>query len=178
MIKLAALAADQGKHNVAFMCYFLLGNIEACIDLLCSINRIPEAAFLARTYAPSHVSRIVKLWRKDLEKVNPKAAESLADPMEYENLFPDIKLALQAEELLNVERKHPSPASTYPDLKDGIARDMIAEMRARTDSEKGGDDGLIVLDEAIDGLSASTGEGEGDGEEISLDDDVDLEKSD
>ena len=41
---------------------------------------------------PSHVSRIVKLWRKDLEKVNPKAAESLADPMEYENLFPDIKL--------------------------------------------------------------------------------------
>jgi len=51
-------------------------------------------SFTQSCFYPSHVSRIVKLWRKDLEKVNPKAAESLADPMEYENLFPDIKLVL------------------------------------------------------------------------------------
>lgn len=36
--------------------------------LLCS-NRIPEAAFMARTYLPSQVSRIVALWRNDLKKV-------------------------------------------------------------------------------------------------------------
>jgi len=157
MTKLAALAADQGKNNVSFMCYFLLGNIEACIDLLCSINRIPEAAFLARTYAPSHVSRIVKVWRKDLEKVNPKAAESLADPMEYENLFPDIKLALQAEQLLNDERKLHVSAAAYPDLKDSVSRDMVAEMRARLDSsyEKGEE---IVLDEFEESTHGLEGE--------------------
>lgn len=39
------------------------------------------------------------LWREDLRKVNPKAAESLADPSQYANLFPDMEAALQAEAL-------------------------------------------------------------------------------
>lgn len=33
-------------------------------------NRIPEAAFMARTYTPSEVSNVVALWRNDLKKVN------------------------------------------------------------------------------------------------------------
>lgn len=32
--KLASLAKDQGKQNVAFMCLFLLGKLEECIQLL------------------------------------------------------------------------------------------------------------------------------------------------
>ena len=40
---------------------------------------------------------MVQLWRKDLAKINPKAAESLADPAQYANLFPDMDLALKAE---------------------------------------------------------------------------------
>ena len=42
---------------------------------------------------------MVALWRKDLQKINPKAAESLADPGQYANLFPGMDLALQAEQL-------------------------------------------------------------------------------
>ncbi len=38
------------------------------------------------------------MWKKDLEKINPKAAESLADPEEYPNLFPDLDLALEVRE--------------------------------------------------------------------------------
>jgi coatomer subunit beta' len=127
---LAQLAADQGKNNVAFMCYFMLGRVDDCLKLLCSTGRIPEAAFLARTYAPSHVSGTVKLWREDLQKVNPKAAESLADPTEYENLFPDIRLGLKAEELLADERSRPLPASAYLEQRDINAdRDLIAQLR-------------------------------------------------
>ena len=40
----------------------------------------------------------VQLWRKDLAKINPKAAEALADPAQYPNLFPDLDVALQAEQ--------------------------------------------------------------------------------
>jgi hypothetical protein len=58
-----------------------------------------QAAFFARTYLPSRVSEVVGLWRKDLAKINPKAAESLADPAQYANLFPDMDLALEAEKL-------------------------------------------------------------------------------
>ncbi len=43
--------------------------------------------------------QVVQLWRKDLSKINPKAAESLADPAQYKNLFPNIDLALQAEQV-------------------------------------------------------------------------------
>ena len=43
--------------------------------------------------------QVVALWRADLAKVNPKAAESLADPAKYPNLFPDLELAVAAEKL-------------------------------------------------------------------------------
>ena len=41
----------------------------------------------------------MKLWKEDLGKVNKKAADSLADPSEYENLFPEFQEALQAEKV-------------------------------------------------------------------------------
>ncbi|WJX14384.1 hypothetical protein P8452_04658 [Trifolium repens] len=81
--KLATLAEEQGKNNIAFLCLFMLGKLEDCLQLLVESNRIPEAALMARSYLPSKVSEIVAIWRKDLSKVNPKAAESLADPEEY-----------------------------------------------------------------------------------------------
>jgi coatomer subunit beta' len=95
--KLATLAKEQGKNNVAFLCLFMLGKLEDCLQLLVESNRIPEAALMARSYLPSKVSEIVALWRKDLSKVNSKAAESLADPEEYSNLFEDWQVALSVE---------------------------------------------------------------------------------
>jgi coatomer subunit beta' len=50
MVKLAKLAADNGRTNVAFVAYLLTGNVEACADLLISTHRLPEAAFFVRTY--------------------------------------------------------------------------------------------------------------------------------
>ena len=55
--------------------------------------------------------RVVELWREDLAKTNAKAAQSLADPTEYENLFPELKQALQAEEFL--KRGSLLPAATF-----------------------------------------------------------------
>lgn len=46
--------------------------LDQCLELLIKTNRLPEAAFLARTYLPSQVSRVVKLWRENLAKVNQK----------------------------------------------------------------------------------------------------------
>uniref|UniRef100_A0A2P2MUN1 Uncharacterized protein MANES_04G122600 n=1 Tax=Rhizophora mucronata TaxID=61149 RepID=A0A2P2MUN1_RHIMU len=66
---LASLAKEQGKNNVAFLCMFMLGKLEECLQLLVESNRIPEAALMARSYLPSKVSEIVAIWRKDLSKV-------------------------------------------------------------------------------------------------------------
>ena len=65
------------------------------LQLLLGAGRAPEAAFLARTYLPSRQSDMVQLWREALKAVNPKAAESIADPMDYPNLFEGLDYALK-----------------------------------------------------------------------------------
>ncbi|XP_066379126.1 coatomer subunit beta'-1-like isoform X2 [Miscanthus floridulus] len=102
--KLASLATEHGKNNVAFLCLFMLGKVEDCIQLLVDSNRIPEAALMARSYLPSKVPEIVAIWRNDLSKINPKAAESLADPSEYPNLFEDWQVALTVEKNIASQR--------------------------------------------------------------------------
>ena len=116
MQQLATQAKEAGRLNVAFIAYFLTGQVESAIQLLIDGNRIPEAAFLARTYLPSQISRsttffisltvsltfspfpqcrVLDLWKADLKQINEKAAEALADPAKYPNLFPDLDLALK-----------------------------------------------------------------------------------
>jgi coatomer subunit beta' len=54
--KLGEAASEAGKNNVAFLSYFLLGDLEKCLDVLIQSGRLPEAAFFTRTYLPSQVS--------------------------------------------------------------------------------------------------------------------------
>lgn len=64
--KLGDTAVDSGKNNIAFMANFILGNVEECLNILVKTNRLPEAAFFARTYLPSEISRILPLWKTEL----------------------------------------------------------------------------------------------------------------
>ncbi|KAF6098981.1 COPI coat complex subunit beta 2 [Phyllostomus discolor] len=127
--KLAEGAERDGKNNVAFMSYFLQGKLDACLELLIRTGRLPEAAFLARTYLPSQVSRVVKLWRESLSKVNQKAAESLADPTEYENLFPGLKEAFVAEEWVKETHASLWPAKQYPLVTPNEERNVMEEAK-------------------------------------------------
>ena len=135
MVSKLGLQADQaGKHNVSFLSYFLLGDLERCLEILISSNRIPEAAFFARTYLPSEISRVVDMWRVQLGKVNEKAGQSLADPkvsrdlylstnteingfnQDYANLFPDYMASMQAQQMLAKERKKNIPAEDWKEI--------------------------------------------------------------
>jgi len=47
---------------------------------------------------PSHhikSNRVLEIWKTDLKAINEKAAEALADPVKYPNLFPDLNWALK-----------------------------------------------------------------------------------
>lgn len=72
--ELGARAAALGKANVAYMARLLSGDVDGCIEVLLEGGRVPEAAFFARTYAPSQVSRIVALWKADLGTSHSHAA--------------------------------------------------------------------------------------------------------
>merc|ERR1719402_895602 len=129
MEKLAVDAEKNGKYNVSFLAYFSLGRLEECLELLCKSNRLPEAAFLARTYLPSQVPRIIALWKVDLAKTNKKAADSLADPTQYANLFPDLQEAIKAEQLLTHERKNLRKATDYVDVENNLDRNALEEVQ-------------------------------------------------
>ncbi|XP_075999730.1 coatomer subunit beta'-like [Genypterus blacodes] len=125
--KLAEGAEKEGKTNVAFLTYFLQGQLDKCLDLLVKTNRLPEAAFLARTYLPSQVSRVVKLWKESLSKVNQKAADALADPTQYSNLFPGLQQAELAEHYLKETHVGVRPAAEYTLIMPNEDRNILEE---------------------------------------------------
>ncbi|XP_028394124.1 coatomer subunit beta'-like [Dendronephthya gigantea] len=145
--KLAESALEKGKNNVAFLAFYLLGRLEDCLELLCNTGRYPEAAFMARTYLPSHVSRVVALWKEDLAKHNKKAANSLADPTEYENLFPEFQEALKAEQFLKKERMNLVAAADYPRLTNNFDRNIFEEIKGVDPTE----------DSSVDNVTDSVG---------------------
>ncbi|KAL3366453.1 hypothetical protein AABB24_011235 [Solanum stoloniferum] len=135
--ELASLAKEHGRNNVAFLCLFLLGKVEDCVQLLVDSNRIPEAAFMARSYLPSKVSEIVAMWRKDLNKVNQKAAEALADPEEYPNMFEHWQIAHAVEARVAEERGVYPPAADYGNYADRPTSNLVeAFSNMRMDEEE------------------------------------------
>jgi len=118
--KLAESTNTNGKNNISFLSYLLLGDLEKCLELLIETDRLPEAAFFARSYLPSKMSYIVGLWKDSLSKTNKKTSESLANPDEYDNLFPHYQELLNTEIYLQGERKRQLPAATY--IKTPVSR--------------------------------------------------------
>lgn len=104
---------ETGKNNISFLTYFMLGDLDKCLEILVKTDRIPEAAFFARTYAPSRITEMVKLWREKLSAKSEKAGESLADPEKYENLFPGYRESLEVEKYMREQYKKRIPASEY-----------------------------------------------------------------
>merc|ERR1711971_553401 len=105
------------------------------MGILIGSNRIPEAAFFARTYLPSEISRVVALWRGQLGKVNEKAGQSLADPADYANLFPDYQASLQAQQMLARERANVIPAADFKEIMPNHERNPLEELSALADEE-------------------------------------------
>ncbi|KAI8605370.1 coatomer subunit beta'-like protein [Dissophora ornata] len=131
MAKLADMAKAAGKSNIAFACYLNLGQVENCIEILIETERIPEAALLARTYLPSAVPRVMKLWKESLVAAGrTKTADALADPTEYEDMFPDLQYGLQAEEVVKAAKAVPVPAAAYVQWKEISHRDIIADIKS------------------------------------------------
>ena len=75
---------------------------------------------MARTYMPSMMSGVLQKWKTDLKSINEKAAEALADPEKYPNLFPDLEWALKIEKMFLEGREKFVPATDYNIAKDQL----------------------------------------------------------
>ena len=128
--------------SLSFSLSSLSLRIEDCLEILISTGRLAEAGFFAQTYLPSQISRfvskacvprigsivvmaidcsrVVELWQEQVSKTNSKAAQSIADPKQYENLFPNFQTSLKAERYLQRERSVLRPAADYPHVQVNI----------------------------------------------------------
>ncbi len=101
MAKVAAMSREDGRGNMAFVASLMLGRVEDCTALLRGSGRFAEAAFFARTYAPSELATVMPEWRADAAKHSKRAAEALAEPpvagAASNERFPDFDVALSAE---------------------------------------------------------------------------------
>lgn len=120
----------DGKNNISFVCHLLLGNLEKCLDILISTDRLPEAAFFARSYMPDRISHVVGLWRQQLSAINEKAGQSLADPKDYDNLFPGLQDAIAAQHMLAKEFATLPPALAAKTLPPNNERNPVQEVLA------------------------------------------------
>ena len=142
MERLAVAATAHGKSNVGFVAYLLTGNVEKCAEILVSTNRLPEAALFARTYLPSKIDEIVALWKTDLAKISETAAEALASPSSNPELFPDMEIGLQVEQMFLAQRDSVKGvglmAGEYATAKGDLDLNLIELIKSRSGGGGGG----------------------------------------
>jgi len=66
LLSLAELAEISGFYNVAYSSYFLLNDLEKCLDILVKSHKYPEAALFCRTYYTSKLAETLELWNKEI----------------------------------------------------------------------------------------------------------------
>lgn len=76
-----------------------------------------------------------------MKQTNEKAAEALADPVKYPNLFPDFDVSLQVEEMFLKARENFVPANLYSSAKNDLDLNLIeiVKMQLLQKQEQGQD---------------------------------------
>lgn len=92
------------------------------------------------------------LWKTELGKINEKAGQSLADPEQYENLFPGFTEALKTQQFLAEREPGLLPAGYATKTSLNIERDAVEEMKQ---NESQGSFQYSKLDKPLDGAASS-----------------------
>lgn len=99
---------------------FFCSRIDAISEALNA--RLPRY----RTYLPNKISYVLELWRAEVDKVNKKVGQSLADPEKYDNLFPGFHDSIKTQQYL-LREKQLLPASDAVE----VSRILIVEAREK-----------------------------------------------
>ncbi|CAE7741836.1 COPB2, partial [Symbiodinium microadriaticum] len=160
VLNLAHIARSSGRSNVAFLAFFVTGRIENCIQLL------------------YYKYSVLELWKMDLRTINEKAADALADPEKYPNLFPDLQWALKVEDMFKSARNNFVSASSYLTSKEDINLKLIeiVKMQSLLQSSQS-----VVPEETVETATATAKNSAGiaqHGDDIVVNDDSNVETHD
>lgn len=93
--KLSILAEESelnGFNNVAYTSYFMVNNVDKCLEILIKSKRFSEAALFCRTYCPNKISEALELWNNELNSDDQysRIAQNVINPidnLDEENLM-------------------------------------------------------------------------------------------
>lgn len=159
--RLAEMAREKDIYNASFLSYFILGDLRQALAVLVETGRLPEAAFFARAYLPSEVSRVLALWKETPKGRTDKSVQALADPNQYENLFPNFQQALRAAEErdralgVTADGGSASGSSTAPTRRFRAKDYLAVKERLESGGEPAALQLLLQQEESGDGLSLS-----------------------
>ncbi|CAD5116337.1 DgyrCDS5237 [Dimorphilus gyrociliatus] len=134
--RVAEASREAKQNNISFMAYFIRGKLDECLEILIESQRLTEAAFFARTYLPSKVSDTVQKWKEFAASQSKKVAQSLADPADYENLFPEMSEHLKTEKYLKLQYQTKIPAAAALHIPPNWERKPVEEMMESLNSGK------------------------------------------
>ncbi|EGR29436.1 hypothetical protein IMG5_155860 [Ichthyophthirius multifiliis] len=122
------------KQNIAFQINYYLSNLDKCIEILIKSKRYSEAALFAKSYCPSRISELVKLWKEDLIKQHRNIiAEKIADPIDYieEESFSDLKILMQLEQFYKKDRENNKdlPSFCYEEYNKMLNIDLFTALK-------------------------------------------------
>lgn len=118
---LAQESREAGKLNIAFTCYYMLNNIEACIEIMHDTGRHAEATIMARTFRPSQISSSVEIWRSSYSSEFPPLLDSKTDLLNGNCSVEQLEKAVRKR----LETGFPN-ALEYSGLKNALQVDLGA----------------------------------------------------
>lgn len=105
LIQLAEKCEEQGRYNISWQAWWLVGDVNKCLDLLIKSGRYPEAILFGRNYGVDHekLSNYIKEFKDVLKLKNKdKISERLID--DFQNLSINNGVASEsAAPLINLE---------------------------------------------------------------------------
>lgn len=88
LANLATRAEAAGKFNIAFEAFFLIADVDKCLDVLLKAKRTGEAAHFAKSYAPSRLAEVTRVWGEFLSEqglpYQPEGAEPSSERLDLE----------------------------------------------------------------------------------------------
>ncbi|KAM3528510.1 hypothetical protein MY4038_005861 [Beauveria bassiana] len=134
LTQLAAQAEEKSANNIAFSCYWLLGDVQKCQNILTKTERYAESVLFAQTYKPSLAAAAVTEWKDSLEKSKKsRVAKLIGVPGEDDDLFPEwdawLKLEGEGGSLVDVE----TPAVNGHEEVEEAAAEATAEAEVETE---------------------------------------------
>ena len=163
--ELAGKSAESDQWNIAFICYYLLQDVNACRKVLQEQQLLPQAAFFTLSHQPSLIQSVFKDWQDTLLQCHHIAAELIANPSTYSEFFPGYPEALELEQSIQPLYQMDIQAGEYMKYKEMLETGLCFQELACVGEEMKEETPLNSTDE-LDELE----EFEGDVDDIDIDD--------